>query len=1233
MLPPSVKRFVVLDAATPAGFYAVEALATSNQLPRGTHIIAAAWPTKKEARQNEDECAATVQLLQSLKADPDSSDVIILQSPKDLTVGSSDILVYVTREFDPTVVLGAVREGAAAPPLVLVTAEESHVAAAAALASNLAKWRVVHVRVQHVSPPTTARLRGGRSVPGFVSPIEHFALGVALGVTRFFGVNASQPCDVVPIDHAIHAALAAHGLALTNNFPTSASNPTHVALSMIAPSEQALVWGMVAEYVLDYYGRVGGPKAPRLPRDAINNDPPRPFNPPQPPQWNYAQSLTTPVEMYRQRRARLAKSYLTKYPHSTTADRMKVALRNIDDSLESQTRQTPARRAALDGSTYLMLLRRLSLRRGDASLFQAVSLNCVKWESYVKGIAVRVLHYLATVLMNHHEPLHLPTPSPVFNNDFAYAGETRAPVPNLPLRRVLDDLHMLLRGGQQPNGLLIVLTPGASQRAFVSILAQPHVQQLITRLADEQYLARDDVEARAMKILRQIGDTVNHRNARTLAYTLRKVFKTIYTRVDINPQAYDILFKAFKTPRTAVILMPSHRSYMDFIILSYMLLVMGFPLPHICAGEDFLRLGPIADMMRGSGAFFMRRSFKGDMLYANLFKEYVRSLVRRAEPVEFFIEGTRSRSQKTLGPKLGLLKMVTDSFLEPQNDINDVLFVPISLSYEKILEGTVYADELLGIPKPPETPMNLLRAATVLRSNYGSFNVNVGNPISLAHFVADPDQVPPGYQRRAPVPAPPAAAPTSALARAANAVLGPLTPPAASAAVAPATTPAAAPAAATLEPVPSSGASVGGSSPGSATGTGLATRKSFTPDRVLQRIAWRVTYELEKHLVVTPTALAAAVLLHQFDHTQLKEEGVPVAAVASRVEWLRAKVLSAGGLMNHEYASYDGSSLLAYGIRLLQPHATISPLNKVYLDRSSIAAYMVLSLYTNQLVHLFAEEGTIAVAASALAPQQPESMPLPSATRAAASSSMTSVTSASAKAVSSAQSDAVAPAEERDPAAVQFRVSRGALARQARDVRTLMWHELPHFQAPSPVDEAAAFDRTLKRLQAEGAVAGRETLTCTPNNYVGFVASLVYPCIESYYTMYLTLAVLRKAGKAPQPLLLNTAHKLALQLYDQKLVQYVQCSNKETMSNALTKALESKVARAEKGARGAQIALTPAMAANGGAALLERLRELNQLRSRPGTPEDLQKSLATAQTLYETFHAVPAATGKKGAKL
>ena len=86
-----------------------------------------------------------------------------------------------------------------------------------------------------------------------------------------------------------------------------------------------------------------------------------------------------------------------------------------------------------------------------------------------------------------------------------------------------------------------------------------------------------------------------------------------------------------------LVLLPSHRSYVDFIILSYIFFAYNLPLPHILAGEDFLGLGVLSTMLRHAGAFFIKRPFPNDVVYQAIFNEYIQRLLEDKQVVEFFL--------------------------------------------------------------------------------------------------------------------------------------------------------------------------------------------------------------------------------------------------------------------------------------------------------------------------------------------------------------------------------------------------------------------------------------------------------------------------------------------------------------------------------------------------------------------------------------------------------------------
>src|SRR5260370_5888384 len=154
----------------------------------------------------------------------------------------------------------------------------------------------------------------------------------------------------------------------------------------------------------------------------------------------------------------------------------------------------------------------------------------------------------------------------------------------------------------------------------------------------------------------------------------------------------------------------------------------GLHPPHVAAG-DTPTFGPVGRLLRAGGAFFSRRSFKGDRIYSATMGAYVKRLLQDGFTQEFFIEGGRSRTGKLLPPKFGMLTLEVEAWLTGVRP--DAYFAPISISYEKIVEARSYQNELLGGEKQKEDAKALLSATRVLRSRYGRITTRVGEPISL----------------------------------------------------------------------------------------------------------------------------------------------------------------------------------------------------------------------------------------------------------------------------------------------------------------------------------------------------------------------------------------------------------------------------------------------------------------------------------------------------------------------
>jgi glycerol-3-phosphate O-acyltransferase len=177
-----------------------------------------------------------------------------------------------------------------------------------------------------------------------------------------------------------------------------------------------------------------------------------------------------------------------------------------------------------------------------------------------------------------------------------------------------------------------------------------------------------------------------------------------------------------------IVYVPCHRSHMDYLLLSYAIYQRGYAVPHIAAGLN-LNLPIVGRFLRKGGAFFIRRSFRGNALYTIVFMKYLAAMMARGHSIEYFIEGGRSRTGRLRPPMTGMLSMTVRSYLrEPRRP---VVFVPVYFGYERIVEGPTYIGELSGQPKQKESILGLVRTLGRLRQRFGNVHVNLGEPIHL----------------------------------------------------------------------------------------------------------------------------------------------------------------------------------------------------------------------------------------------------------------------------------------------------------------------------------------------------------------------------------------------------------------------------------------------------------------------------------------------------------------------
>lgn len=257
-------------------------------------------------------------------------------------------------------------------------------------------------------------------------------------------------------------------------------------------------------------------------------------------------------------------------------------------------------------------------------------------------------------------------------------------------------------------------------------------QRAIAEVATERGAPPEAVEREALRDFSNIAARYSPTAIGLAAPVLTWVFHRIYDGIEVDEVGLDRAMKA--AAHAPMVLTPSHKSHVDYLIMSYVLFQRGYQAPLVAAGAN-LSFFPLGLFLRRAGAFFLRRSFKGDKVYTAVFKAYLKKLVHDGVHHEFFPEGGRSRTGKLLQPKLGLFTWLVDAVLEGARD--DLLFVPVAIDYEKVVEGSSYTHELHGGEKKPEDLKALLSAPSVLTEHYGRIHLSFDEPVSLARLIRE----------------------------------------------------------------------------------------------------------------------------------------------------------------------------------------------------------------------------------------------------------------------------------------------------------------------------------------------------------------------------------------------------------------------------------------------------------------------------------------------------------------
>ena len=250
-------------------------------------------------------------------------------------------------------------------------------------------------------------------------------------------------------------------------------------------------------------------------------------------------------------------------------------------------------------------------------------------------------------------------------------------------------------------------------------------------------------ERNAGDVLSSIVSSPNPKTVRFMSWVLSKLFSKLFTRFAVHEAGVKRVIEAAR--EGTVVFAPTHKSQLDYLILSYVCFTYGLPLPHVAAA-DSMKVPVIGWLLKKSGAFFMRPHADGDTLYEMVYLEYVKSLVTLGCSLEFFIEGTRSRTGKLLPPQLDLLTAICEAAMEVNDGESTNLstrpnvtstgsqltqIIPLSITYDRVLETLRDGVEKMHEPTSADSMSAFFSTLNGLSETLGEVHVIFGEPIPV----------------------------------------------------------------------------------------------------------------------------------------------------------------------------------------------------------------------------------------------------------------------------------------------------------------------------------------------------------------------------------------------------------------------------------------------------------------------------------------------------------------------
>ncbi|MGI9395218.1 MAG: 1-acyl-sn-glycerol-3-phosphate acyltransferase [Boseongicola sp.] len=192
-------------------------------------------------------------------------------------------------------------------------------------------------------------------------------------------------------------------------------------------------------------------------------------------------------------------------------------------------------------------------------------------------------------------------------------------------------------------------------------------------------------------------------------------------------------------PEATVVFVMNHRSNFDYVLVTYLAATQS-ALSY--AVGEWARVWPLRSLIKAMGAYFIRRNSR-TTLYRKVLSTYIQRATEAGVTQAVFPEGGLSRDGLIGQPKLGILSYIVEGW---KLDGRDVVFVPIALNYDRVVEDRVLVAAgrsgrrrfRASVPEGIHFTVRYIRRRIMGKvGRFGLAAVTFGHPVSLKALAED----------------------------------------------------------------------------------------------------------------------------------------------------------------------------------------------------------------------------------------------------------------------------------------------------------------------------------------------------------------------------------------------------------------------------------------------------------------------------------------------------------------